>query len=69
MSETSHTPAPEDQSATVSITLKGRLLCQSCKDRSALPPHTCPYREDINDDHKTKCNCCADCQHECAQTI
>jgi len=31
--------------------------------------HTCPYAEDINDDHETLCRCCPKCQQDCADDI
>ena len=43
--------------------------CERCKINDAEELHPCPYNEDINDDSETLCNCCADCQHECAMDI
>ena len=41
-----------------------------CKGKNdAEEPHTCPYAEDINDDHESLCTCCNDCAHECAMDI
>lgn len=37
--------------------------------RRHLPPHICPYRDDVNGDSETLCNCCEDCTHECAMDI
>ena len=31
--------------------------------------HTCPYAEDIHGDSESLCNCCAECQYQCAQDI
>lgn len=31
--------------------------------------HTCPYAEDIGGDSESLCNCCADCQYQCAMDI
>ena len=31
--------------------------------------HTCPFREEMNDDTTTLCNCCPSCTHECAMGI
>lgn len=31
--------------------------------------HGCPYAEEINDDFKSRCNCCEACTHECAMDI
>jgi hypothetical protein len=35
-----------------------------CEDK-----HTCPYQSEINDDNDSLCNCCSDCQYECAMDI
>jgi len=35
----------------------------------ARPPHPCPYKQDINDDDKTLCECCEVCIRECAMDI
>ena len=31
--------------------------------------HTCPYRVEINDDNESLCNCCGECEGECAQDV
>ena len=31
--------------------------------------HTCPYKEEINGNSKTLCNCCNKCRHECLMDI
>lgn len=43
-------------------------LCQRCQQDEAREPHTCPFAVEINDD-ETLCNCCVDCEHECAMDI
>ena len=35
----------------------------------AKEPHTCPYKEDINGDSETLCQCCDGCQSDCARDI
>lgn len=35
----------------------------------AQPLHPCPYGSEINGDNETLCNCCEDCEHECAMEI
>lgn len=41
-----------------------------CQGRNAAnEAHTCPYAEEINDDHETLCTCCSECQRECADDI
>lgn len=37
--------------------------------KDALPPHTCPYSEDIDGDFETLCTCCDRCSDECAADI
>lgn len=43
-------------------------LCQQCNKMSGLPPHPCPYGEEIHNDHK-ECNCCDECTYECSKDI
>ena len=31
--------------------------------------HGCPFREEINDDYESMCNCCPACTHACAMDI
>jgi len=42
--------------------------CSKCgKPSEGL--HTCPYAEEINDDHTSLCNCCKACTHECCMDV
>ncbi len=43
--------------------------CQSCKNSDAKPLHTCPYKEDINDDRVSLCDCCDSCRQNCLYDI
>lgn len=43
-------------------------LCPHCNINPALPPHTCPYKEEINGDYEI-CTCCDDCAQRCAYDI
>ena len=43
--------------------------CEKCGKNDAEDLHTCPYAEEIGDDHETLCTCCSDCQHECVMDI
>lgn len=43
--------------------------CNRCGGELAEELHTCPYAEEINDDHETLCNCCDECQHDCCMDI
>jgi len=46
--------------------LRNNGMCK-CGHNHKTEWHSCPYDEDINDDHSLKCRCCSDCQHQCAQ--
>jgi len=35
----------------------------------AREPHSCPYQEEINEDHDFRCTCCELCTDECAMDI
>lgn len=43
--------------------------CESCENEGSLEPHTCPYSEEIGGDFETLCNCCENCQSNCAGDI
>jgi len=43
--------------------------CRCGPQPEPIAPHTCPYREDVNNDSETLCTCCPDCKHECAMDI
>lgn len=51
-----------------SASLESPGPCDGCSN-PGLPDHPCPYREDVNGDHESQCNCCADCQNACAMDI
>jgi len=60
----------DDQDKVAQILAHGYYTGGSCRGKGiAQEDHTCPYAEDINDDHTTLCNCCEVCQHECAMDI
>lgn len=48
---------------------KEKDMCCKCGKKSAEPDHTCPYRDEINGDIKTLCDCCYSCMGECADEI
>jgi protoheme ferro-lyase len=31
--------------------------------------HTCPFKEEIHGDYKSKCKCCSYCENECLRDI
>ena len=43
--------------------------CGRCHTKLARPPHTCPFSSEINDDNETLCDCCDECEYECAMEI
>jgi len=43
--------------------------CDRCYKEESDERHTCPYNEEIYEDHETECNCCEACTHECAMDI
>jgi hypothetical protein len=42
--------------------------CPDCKENPATPPHLCPLKDEVWDDH-TPCECCPDCMEECRMSI
>lgn len=46
------------------------MKCEKCENEGGTKElHPCPYAEDIEDVHEDVCNCCADCEGECALDI
>lgn len=43
--------------------------CTCERDAEFIEPHTCPFREDVNDDYEYTCTCCPYCTQECAEDI
>ncbi len=43
------------------------LQCSHKDKRQEL--HTCPFKEEINDDHESLCSCCEACTRECAMDV
>lgn len=44
-------------------------ICDRCKLVKAQELHLCPFKEEINTDHETLCNCCEYCQTDCKDSI
>lgn len=42
--------------------------CDSCGKNEASEPHACPFREIINNDDGTMCNCCDSCCDDCYES-
>lgn len=59
--------ATHDKGPGVSLPMCTGMHCKGTKPGE--PDHTCPYAEEINDDHETLCNCCDRCQQECSDDI
>jgi hypothetical protein len=45
-----------------------KSMCK-CGKNPKEPPHQCPFQADVNSDRDTLCECCDDCQHQCAMDI
>lgn len=60
-----------DKADAAFLTLKyiDNFKCCRCESSEGTEDHTCPYAEEINDDHESLCNCCADCTSQCADDI
>lgn len=43
--------------------------CPHCDNLASSEFHKCPYKEDVNNDSESECNCCEKCTHECAMDI
>jgi len=43
-------------------------VCQGC-GCAPKEKHVCPYRDEINADTTTLCNCCDGCTRQCAEDI
>lgn len=43
----------------------GRANCSAAAEEL----HSCPFKIEIHDDEETLCDCCEDCEHECAMEI
>ena len=39
-----------------------------CGELGSEELHTCPYKAEINGDYE-ECNCCEDCEKECADDV
>lgn len=44
-------------------------MCSRCGKKPAQGDHTCPFAEEIHGDKDFLCDCCVDCEHECAMDI
>jgi hypothetical protein len=42
--------------------------CDRCNNEAG-DLHTCPFKEEINGNYESLCNCCSDCRHECCMDI
>ena len=44
-------------------------LCERCEKKEAQSEHMCPFKFEIYDDKEYKCNCCSECELECAMDV
>ncbi len=49
--------------------LKHPGFCAKCIMRKGQAKHTCPYKLEINNDKRTRCNCCVTCELNCRDDI
>jgi len=42
--------------------------CQNCNG-VAEPLHPCPFKDEVDNDDKTLCNCCQKCTQQCEDDI
>lgn len=54
---------------SIEIDPKSEDNTSGCTCSSSEEAHTCPYKEEINQDFDTLCTCCAECQYQCCQDI
>lgn len=57
---------PEADAVMDALYLKCEGMFCKGNDKPALPEHTCPYVEDIENDDSTLCRCCEHCQDGCS---
>jgi len=50
------------------IKLEDDGACQKC-GAGGCEIHSCPYESELNGDDGDHCNCCADCEMQCALDI
>jgi hypothetical protein len=43
--------------------------CQRCGKQVPAELHSCPYSLEIEEDDTPCCNCCEDCEDECAMEV
>jgi hypothetical protein len=50
--------------------MNNEKMCSRCGKNPAQELHSCPYAEEINDEHDPEyCDCCEECTQECAWDI
>lgn len=48
---------------------EGMEKCTRCENNAAEPEHSCPYQSEINGDDQYACDCCKECEYNCAMEI
>lgn len=61
--------AEAGHAAAVRLVTEGPLPEPEADCCGGVEPHTCPYKEEINDDSETLCTCCDECAHQCRMDI
>lgn len=44
-------------------------MCPGCNKNPAQEPHPCPFCADVNNDTERLCECCEECELDCALDI
>jgi len=62
---------PEDsEEKVIKLLRNGYCNRHHCDGKGiAEDSHTCPFAEEIRDDHDSECNCCKECTYQCAMDI
>lgn len=53
----------------INIAKKISEPCPRCEKNHSVEDHSCPYSEEIHGDYDSLCNCCEDCERQCAIDI
>lgn len=50
---------------------KNKFVCERCfgVQVEEIVPHLCPYAMELGGDYETLCNCCEECECQCAMDI
>ena len=48
--------------------MKSYKKCMGC-NKIGQDDHLCPFKEEVNNDEKSLCNCCEECTHDCLMDV